>query len=69
MIDRKISTKELAVKGLIIDNVEIIPPISETTQSQKRNKRELSFFKLFGRVYYQTSDLIAFVEKSKTAAV
>ena len=69
MIDRKITPKELAEKGLVIDDVEIIPPVPEQTQSQKRNKRELSYYKLFGKVYYQVSDLLKFVEESKTNAV
>ncbi|MGK0256112.1 MAG: hypothetical protein ACI81I_000721 [Arcobacteraceae bacterium] len=69
MIDRKITPKELAETGLVIDNVEIIPPVPEQTQSQKRNKRELCYYKLFGKVYYQVSDLLEFAEKNKTNAV
>ncbi|DAB28012.1 MAG: hypothetical protein A2513_02845 [Sulfurimonas sp. RIFOXYD12_FULL_33_39] len=64
--DRKISNIELEQKGLIVNGVEIIPPIPEKTQSQKRTKREIEYFKLFGRIYYQESDLIKFAEKSKT---
>jgi hypothetical protein len=66
--DRKISNIELEEKGLIIDGVEILPPITEKTQSQKRTKRELSYYKLFGRIYYQVSDLVEFAKKSKTEA-
>ncbi len=68
MVDRKISNTELEAKGLTVDGVEIIPPTPETTQSQKRTKREISYYKLFGRIYYQVSDLIEFANKSKTVA-
>lgn len=67
--DRKISNTELESKGLIINGVEILPPIPEKTQAQKRTKRELSYYKLFGRIYYQVSDLVEFAENSKTIAV
>jgi len=69
MLDEKITPKQLAKDGLIIDGVEIIPPVPEETQNQKRNKRELTYYKLFGRVYYQVSDLIDFAEKGKINAV
>lgn len=63
--DRMISNVELEEKGVWLENIEILPPIEEKTQSQKRTKRELSYSKLFGRIYYQLSDLIEFSEKSK----
>jgi len=66
MIDRKITPRELAEKGLIVDDVEVIPPVGEQTQAQKRNKKELCYYKLFGKVYYQVSDLLEFAEKNKT---
>lgn len=69
MIDRKITPRELAERGLVVDEVEVIPPVSEQTQSQKRNKRELCYYKLFGRVYYQVSDLLEFAQKNKTNTV
>lgn len=69
MIDRKISNTELAIKGLVINGVEILPPIAEKAQAQKRTKREIKYYKLFGRIYYQESDLIEFAEKSKTNAL
>lgn len=67
-IDKKITPKQLAEKGLIIDGIEILPKISEEAQNQKRNKRELPYFKLFGRVYYQCSELVEFVNKHKVEA-
>ncbi|MCK9477733.1 MAG: hypothetical protein M0R46_17610 [Candidatus Muirbacterium halophilum] len=63
--DRKISNKELEENGLIVGGVEILPPTPEKTQAQKRTKRELSYYKLFGRIYYQVSDLIDFANQSK----
>lgn len=63
--NRKISNVELEEKGVWIEDVEILPPIPEKTQSQKRTKRQLKYALLFGRVYYQLSDLIAFAEKSE----
>jgi len=68
-IDRKITPRELEEKGLIVDGVEILPPIAMETQAQKRQKRELSFFKLFGKVYYQASELIEWANKHKVSAI
>lgn len=66
--DRKISNIELEEKGVWLDDIEIIPPIPEKTQAQKRTKREITYSLMFGRVYYQLSDLIKFEEKSKRNA-
>ncbi|MGD9687598.1 MAG: hypothetical protein AB7U43_11570 [Desulfobacter sp.] len=64
-IDRKIDGKELAEKGLIVDGVEIIPPVQEKTMSQLRTKRLIPYFKMFGKIFYQTSDLIEWSRNSK----
>lgn len=69
MIDRKISNIELESKGLIIDGVEIIPPTPEKTQAQKRTKREIPYSLMFGRVYYQQSELVEWANNQKVAAV
>lgn len=66
--DCKISNTELEQKGVWLENLEILPPIEEKTQAQKRTKRELTYSKLFGRIYYQLSDLIEFAEKGKRSA-
>lgn len=66
--DRKISNTELEEKGVWLGNIEIIPPTPEKTQAQKRTKREITYSLMFGRVYYQLSDLIEFAEKSKRNA-
>jgi hypothetical protein len=68
MLDRKITTKELAEQGLIIDGVEVIPPVPLATQAYKRHKREIPYYKLFGNIYYQSSELQAFAEDQKRLA-
>ncbi|MCK9454223.1 hypothetical protein [Sulfurimonas sp.] len=64
-IDRKVDGKELCEKGLIVDGVEIIPPLQENTLAQLRTKRQIPYFKMFGRVYYQTSELVEWVNNKK----
>ncbi|MFA6138228.1 MAG: hypothetical protein WC667_09090 [Sulfurimonas sp.] len=66
--DRKISNVELEEKGVWLGDIEILPPIEEKAQGQKRTKREISYSLIFGRVYYQLSDLIEFAEKAKRNA-
>ena len=70
MLDRKISSKELERKGLIIDEIEIIPPntLKEKTQANLRYERRIPFFKLCGRIYYQASHLKEWAEKQKINA-
>ena len=69
MIDKKITNKELAKNGLIIDGVEILPPTREDTLSQLRNKRQIPYLKIYGRVYYQVSELIEWVNSKKVSVV
>jgi len=69
MIDRKINNKELATKGLVIDGVEILPPCNEKTLDQLRAKRMIPFTKIYGKVYYQVSELIEWVKSKKVEAV
>ena len=64
-IDRKVDGKELCEKGLIVDGIEIIPPLQENTLAQLRTKRQIPYFKMFGRVYYQTSELVEWVNNKK----
>ena len=66
--DRKIDPKELASSGLVVDGVEILKPIDEVAQSQYRHKRKLPYYLLFGRVYYQQSELIEWVNERKVNA-
>lgn len=66
--NRKISNIELAAKGVWLEDIEILPPIEEKAQAQKRTKREITYSLIFGRVYYQLSDLIEFAEKTKRTA-
>ena len=65
MLDKKISNKELAQNGLVVDGVEVLPPTKEETLSQLRTKRQIPFTKIYGKVYYQTSELIKWVESKK----
>ena len=69
MIDRKIDSKELSEKGLIVDGVEILPPTGETTLSQLRAKRQIPYTKIYGKCYYQVSELIEWVNSKKVAVV
>ena len=69
MIDRKINNKELAEKGLVVDGVEILPPVSEIALSQLRNKRKIPYMKIYGKVYYQASELIKWAASKKVEAV
>jgi len=64
MMDRKITNREL-VKGLTIDGIEILPPTTEETLAQLRQKRAIPFVKIYGKVYYQVSELIKWVESKK----
>ncbi|MDD2448451.1 MAG: hypothetical protein PHS42_03685 [Sulfurimonas sp.] len=66
MIDKKINNKELS-QGLIIDNVEILPPTEESTLAQLRQKRQIPFIKIYGRVYYQVSELVEWANSKKVA--
>ena len=69
MIDRKINSKELAEKGLIVDGVEILPPCTQETLAQLRAKRMIPYTKIYGRIYYQVSELIEWVNNKKVTAV
>ena len=64
MIDKKINSKELA-KGLIVDNVEILPPCTEEYLSQLRLRKQIPYQKIYGKVYYQISDLIRWSNSKK----
>lgn len=67
MIDRKISTIELEKDGLVIDEIEIIPPFSlkEKTQANLRHQRRIPYTIIGGRAYYQASHLKDWAEKQK----
>ena len=63
--DRKIDNKELSENGLVIDGVEIIPPTKEETLAQLRGKRQIPYYKFFGKVYYQMSELVEWANTKK----
>lgn len=65
--DRKISSIELEAKGLSIGDIEVIPPLRQSTQAGLRCKRVLPYFKIGGRVYYQQSELVAWAEGQKVS--
>lgn len=67
MIDRKINNKELSEKGLVVDGVEILPPTNEETLNQLRAKRQVPYSKIYGKVYYQVSELIEWAKSKKVA--
>ena len=69
MIDRKITNKELSEKGLTVDGVEILPPVNIITLSQLRAKRQIPYTKIFGKIYYQVSDLKDWCQSKKVEAV
>ena len=69
MIDRKITNKELSEKGLIMDGVEILPPVNIITLSQLRAKRQIPYTKIFGKIYYQVSELVSWAKSKKVEAV
>nr|WP_321268457.1 hypothetical protein [uncultured Sulfurimonas sp.] len=64
MLDRKINNKELS-EGLIVDGVEILPPTDINTLAQLRQKRLIPFSKIYGRIFYQISELVAWAENKK----
>jgi len=68
-VDRKITTKELATIGLIVDGVEIIPALPTQTQAILRLKRVIPYCKIAGRVYYQQSDLVKWVADQRVEAI
>ena len=65
--DRKINNKELAEKGLIVDGVEVIPPVAVEALAQLRQKRQIPYYKIFGKVYYQVSELVEWANSKKVA--
>jgi hypothetical protein len=70
MIDRKIDNDELVKKGLIVDGVEILPPAkSKETLAQLRVKRQIPFYRHYGKIYYQMSELIEWAQSKKVEAV
>lgn len=68
-IDKKISPLDLEQKGLCVDGVEILPPIKKKTQEQLRACRKIPYLKIAGRVYYQQSELIEWVESKKVEMI
>jgi len=68
MIDRKLSNKELT-EGLIVNGKEILPPCDQATLSQLRGKRQIPFIKIYGKVYYQVSELVEWVNSKRVATV
>jgi hypothetical protein len=68
-VDKKVSAVELAESGLMVDGLEILPPIQKKTQEQLRHKRKLPYFKIAGRIYYQQSELEKWTETYKIEAM
>ena len=68
-LDRKITSKELAQDGLIVDGVEILPPTTEDCLAQLRLKRKIPYLKIYGRIFYQVSDLIEWQTSKKVQAI
>ena len=64
-IDRKVTSKELAKNGLIVDGIEVLPPTTEECLAQLRLKRKIPYLKIYGKVYYQTSELIKWEASKK----
>ena len=69
MIDRKITTKELEEKGLVVDNVEIVPKLAEKTMSPIRSKRHVPYYLIAGKVYYQESELLDWIKSTKRESI
>ena len=68
MTDRKINNKELSEKGLVVDGVEVLPPMRQETLAQLRVKKMIPHYKIAGKIFYQASELIEWV-RSKQVAV
>ncbi|PHR58185.1 MAG: hypothetical protein COA44_04610 [Arcobacter sp.] len=69
MIDRKISNKELSEKGLVVDGVEILPPIGIETLNQLRSRRKISYVKIYGKIFYQMSTLIEWAKSKEVKSI
>ncbi len=67
IIDKKIDNKELSEFGLVVEGIEIIPPVNEETLAQLRNKKQIPYYRMFGRVYYQVSELVEWAKSKKIA--
>ncbi len=57
-IDKKISAVELAKNGLIINNIQVLPPLKIKTQDNLRYQRRIPYFKIGGLIYYQAGELL-----------
>ncbi len=64
-VDKKISALELAKDGLVINAREILPPLKVKTQEALRHKRQIPYYKIAGRIYYQASELEQWAEAEK----
>lgn len=64
-LDRKINNKELSTRGLVIEGVEILPPMPTTTLSQLCFAKKIPHFKIAGKIYYQVSELQEWVQNTK----
>lgn len=69
MLDKKISNKELAQNGLVVNGVEILPPTNIDTLAQLRIKRQIPYIKIYGKIFYQASKLIEWAKSKEVEAV
>lgn len=61
---KKYYTNEEVEKGIVIDGVEVIPPISATTLRNARQKRQLKYTKISRECRYTVQWLQEYIDRS-----
>lgn len=58
-------TNDELITGLTVDGVQILPKTTYETLNQLRTKRKIPYENLYGKIYYQMSELIEWKKKKK----
>jgi len=61
---KKYYTGKEVSQGIILDGIEIIPPISETTLRNARQHRQIMFSRLSRKTIYTVPWLQAFIDRN-----
>jgi hypothetical protein len=65
-----VTTKQWEDGVVLTNSGEIIlPPCEEKTQGQIRHKKQISYTKVGGRVFYTLDNILEYIERKKVIAV
>ena len=67
--DRPIYPDELEAHGVVVNGIQVIPPILKKTMNNIRSKRRVTYQKSGKYVFYYVSDLVEFISKSRVEAI